>query len=266
MDVVRIRNATIVVEAYMGQVVLITGGTSGIGQMTAELFLQQNYQVAIMGRDSDKGQQVVHGFLQNYPQARIEYIQGDVARTADCAKAVEQVVGWGGSLDILINSAGRYFEKALEDVSEDDFDAMLGINLKGTVFMTKYAVIQMKKQGAGSIVNISSDAGLHGNMLCSTYCASKGGVNMFTKAMALELGPYGIRINAVCPGDVLTPLTEAQLEQYPDRQAALQEMASVYPLGRIAKVNEVTEVVCFLAGPKASFVNGALWSVDGGLT
>ena len=153
-----------------------------------------------------------------------------------------------------------------EDVTEEDFDAMLGINLKGTVFMTKYAVLQMKKQGTGNIVNISSDAGIHGNMLCSSYCASKGGVNMFTKAMALELGPYGIRINAVCPGDVLTPLTEAQLKQYPDRQAALQEMASVYPIGRIATVDEVAEIVYFLAGSKASFVNGALWSVDGGLT
>lgn len=250
----------------MGQVVLISGGTSGIGKRSAELFAAGGYQVAILGRDAIKGQQVAESLQQSYPQTKILYIQGDVSKVEDCAKAVAQTVQWGGSLDVLINSAGRYFEKALEDVTEEDFDAMVGINLKGTVFMTKYAVLQMKKQGTGNIVNISSDAGIHGNMLCSSYCASKGGVNMFTKAMALELGPYGIRINAVCPGDVLTPLTEAQLKQYPDRQVALQEMASVYPLGRIATVDEVAEIVYFLAGSKASFVNGALWSVDGGLT
>lgn len=250
----------------MGQVVLISGGTSGIGKRSAELFAAGGYQVAILGRDAIKGQQVAESLQQSYPQTKILYIQGDVSKVEDCAKAVAQTVQWGGSLDVLINSAGRYFEKALEDVTEEDFDAMVGINLKGTVFMTKYAVLQMKKQGTGNIVNISSDAGIHGNMLCSSYCASKGGVNMFTKAMALELGPYGIRINAVCPGDVLTPLTEAQLKQYPDRQVALQEMASVYPLGRIATVDEVAEIVYFLAGSKSSFVNGALWSVDGGLT
>ena len=250
----------------MGKTVLITGGTSGIGRKTAEVFLQNGWQAAILGRDRSKGKQVVAAFANAYPQARVLYVAGDVSNTDDCAKAVEQAVRWGGSLDVLINSAGQYFEKALEDVTEDDFDAMLGINLKGTVFMTKYAAAQMKKQGFGSIVNVSSDAGLHGNMLCSTYCASKGGVNMFTKAMALELGAYGIRINAVCPGDVLTPLTEAQLAQYPDRQQALQAMASVYPLGRIAAPKEIADVIYFLAGEQASFVNGALWSVDGGIT
>lgn len=250
----------------MVKTVLITGGTSGIGRKTAELFLQNGCQVAILGRDTAKGEKVVEAFAKAYPQARILYIAGDVSKTNDCAQAVEQAVSWGGSLDVLINSAGQYYEKALEDVTEEAFDAMLGVNLKGTVFMTKYAVIQMKKQGFGSIVNVSSDAGLHGNMLCSTYCASKGGINMFTKAMALELGPYGIRINAVCPGDVLTPLTEAQLAQYPDRQQALSEMASVYPLGRIAADKEIADVIYFLAGDKASFVNGALWSVDGGIT
>lgn len=250
----------------MGKTVLITGGTSGIGRKTAELFLQNGWQAVVLGRDRAKGEQAVEAFAQGCPRAQVLYVEGDVSNTNDCAKAVEQAVRWGGSLDVLINSAGQYFEKSLEDVTEDDFDAMLGINLKGTVFMTKYAVVQMKKQGFGSIVNVSSDAGLHGNLLCSTYCASKGGINMFTKAMALELGPYGIRINAVCPGDVLTPLTEAQLAQYPDRQQALREMASVYPLGRIAAPREIADVIYFLAGEQASFVNGALWSVDGGIT
>jgi NAD(P)-dependent dehydrogenase (short-subunit alcohol dehydrogenase family) len=103
-------------------------------------------------------------------------------------------------------------------------------------------------------------------MLCSAYCASKGAVNLFTKAMALELAPYNIRINSVCPGDILTPLTENQLKQYPDRAAALKEMASVYPLGRIGTPEEIAAVVEFLASDQAGFITGAIWTVDGGIT
>ncbi|MGM9581309.1 MAG: SDR family NAD(P)-dependent oxidoreductase [Anaerovibrio sp.] len=243
------------------KVVLITGGTSGIGLAAAALFLQDGWQVAVMGRDAGKGQKAVAMLGEN-----ASYVQGDVSSTEDCRRAVAETAGHFGRLDALINSAGIYFERAIEDVDEEAFDRMLSVNLKGTYFMTKYAADIMKKQGSGCIVNVSSDAGLHGNMLCSTYCASKGAVNMFTKAMALELGPFGIRINAVCPGDVLTPLTEAQLLQYPDREQALGEMGSVYPLGRIASPDEVASVIKFLCNREAGFVNGALWSIDGGLT
>ena len=103
-------------------------------------------------------------------------------------------------------------------------------------------------------------------MLCSAYCASKGAVNLFTKAMALELAPYNIRINSVCPGDILTPLTETQLKQYPDRAAALKEMASVYPLGRIGTPEEAAAAISFLSSQEAAFITGTILSVDGGLT
>ncbi len=250
----------------MEKTVLITGGTSGIGLAAARTFLKNGYKVALMGRNESKGAKAVEE-LSGLPQdSQAKFISGDVAKVADCQRAVAETVNWGGSLDVLVNSAGIYFERALEDVSEEDVDRMLGINLKGTMFMAKYAVEVMKSQQRGCIINVSSDAGLHGNMLCSTYCATKGAVNMFTRAMALELGPYGIRINAVCPGDVLTPLTEEQLKQYPDRQQALQEMSSVYPLGRIGGPEEIASVIYFLSTKEAAFVNGALWSVDGGIT
>ena len=244
--------------------VLITGGTSGIGLAAAELFLQAGWQVAVMGRDAGKGREALAYLGKTAGKA--VYWQGDVSNTEDCRRVVTETARQFGRLDALINSAGIYFERAIEDVDEAAFDRMLSVNLKGTYFMTKYAVSIMKKQGSGCIVNVSSDAGLQGNMLCSTYCASKGAVNMFTKAMALELGPFGIRINAVCPGDVLTPLTEAQLAQYPDREQALGEMGSIYPLGRIASPAEVASVIKFLCSREAGFVNGALWSIDGGLT
>lgn len=247
-------------------VVLITGGTSGIGLAAAELFLGDGAKVILMGRDVQRGKDAVAQLKEKLPAGECIFCQGDVSKVADCSKVVSEAVSWAGRLDVLVNSAGIYFERSLEDVTEEAFDEMLATNLKGTVFMTKYALEQMKKQGGGSIVNVSSDAGLHGNLLCSTYCASKGAVNMFTKAMALEAGPYGIRVNAVCPGDVLTPLTENQLAQYPDRAQALQEMASVYPLGRVATPYEVAAVIHFLCSHGAGFVNGALWSIDGGLT
>ena len=252
--------------SIMEKTVLITGGTSGIGLAAAGKFLQNGYKVALMARNEDKGTKAVEMLQGIYPDAQIKFIQGDVSKAADCQRAVAETMEWGGSLEVLVNSAGIYFERALEDVTEEDIDRMLGINLKGTMFMSKYAVEQMKKRQEGCIINVSSDAGLHGNMLCSTYCASKGAVNMFTRAMALELGPYNIRINAVCPGDVLTTLTEKQLKQYPDRQQALQEMSSVYPLGRIATPEEIASVIYFLSTKEAAFVNGALWSVDGGIT
>ena len=245
----------------MSRVALITGGTSGIGLAAAELFLRAGWQVAVMGRDAGRGQRATDGLGHG-----AVYVQGDVSRTEDCRRAVAEVAGRLGRMDALINSAGVYFERAIEDMEEAEFDRMLSVNLKGTYFMTRYAVEFMKEQGQGCIVNVSSDAGVHGNLLCSAYCASKGAVNMFTKAMALELGPFGIRINAVCPGDVLTPLTEAQLAQYPDREQALREMGSVYPVGRIASAEEVAAVIRFLCSEEAGFVNGALWSIDGGLT
>lgn len=253
----------------MGQTVLITGGTSGIGLAAAELFLQQKAKVVLMGRNEARGQQAkakLSGKLLHAAE-NILYCQGDVAKPADCQRTVKAAAEFGrGKLDVLVNSAGIYFEKAIEDVTETDFAEMMDINVKGTYFMTQYAAEAMKQQGSGSIVNVSSDAGLQGNMLCSLYCATKGAVNLFTRAMALELGRYGIRINAVCPGDVLTPLTEKQLALYPNREQALAEMSGIYPLGRIADPKEVAETIVFLSSEKASFINGALLSVDGGLT
>ncbi len=233
--------------------VLITGGTSGIGQAVAQRFFQQGCNVALMGRN--KRSDLIGNF-----------IQGDVTKYEDCVGAVKQTIEQYGSLDVLVNSAGIYMEKAIEDMTVADYTAIMDTNIKGTYFMTQQAVEAMKKNGGGVIINISSDAGIHGNMLCSAYCASKGAVNLFTRAMALELGPYNIRINSVCPGDVLTPLTEKQLQQYPNREQALQEMASVYPLGRIGTPDEIAGVVEFLASDKAQFITGAVWTVDGGIT
>ena len=167
---------------------------------------------------------------------------------------------------MLINNAGLYYEKAIMDMSEADFDEMMNINIKAAYFMAKEVAIQMKNQQSGAIVNISSDAGINGNFLCTAYCASKGALTVFSKALALELAPYHIRVNCVCPGDIDTPLTQNQFSGVADKDKALEELAQLYPLGRIGKATEVANVIYFLASEQASFVVGATWSVDGGIS
>lgn len=249
---------------FKNKVVLITGGTSGIGLAAAEMFLQNQAKVALIGRNEQKGYQALEK-LSEYKND-VLFIQGDIAKVADCQSVVQQTVQHLGRIDIVVNSAGQYIEKSILEVTEEEYDNIMGVNVKGSYFIAKFAVPEMRKAGQGAIVNISSDAGINGNCLCTTYCASKGAINTFTKALAIELANYNIRVNAVCPGDIHTSLLEEQLRQSHDAQAAIKEMASIYPMGRIGYPEEVAQVICFLCSENASFVTGALWTVDGGLT
>ena len=249
-----------------GKVVLITGGTSGIGLKAAELFLEKGAAVAINGRDESRGLNALKMLQEKVPDSKAIFIGGDVAKVSDCKRITATVVEKLGEPDVLVNSAGIYCEKALEDMTEAAYQEIMDVNVKGTYFMSQAMVPFLKKKSGRSIVNISSDAGLQGNYLCTAYCAAKGAVTLFTKALALEMAPYGVRVNCVCPGDIMTPLTEKQLASAPGREEALKEMASVYPLGRIGTDYEAASVVVFLASEAAGFVTGAAWSVDGGIT
>lgn len=251
-------------DSFDGKVALITGGTSGIGFSTAELLLAGGAKVTLIGRQLEKGQ-VALAKLAKYGQ-NISFIQGDISKTVECQRVIEETVTHFGRLDIVINSAGIYMEKAIGEVTEEDFDQMMNSNIKGTYFICKYALPPLRRAGGGAIVNVSSDAGINGNCLCTTYCASKGAVTVFTKALSLESIHDGIRVNCVCPGDVDTPMVEKQLMNVVNKEEYLRDMASVYPIGRIAKPEEIAKVICFLASKDASFVNGAVWTVDGGLT
>ena len=242
--------------------ILISGGTSGIGLAAAKLFLQAGAKVALMGRSEQRGEAA----LQELGAGdRAIFVQGDVSRLADCRQALQQVIEKWAGLDVLVNSAGIYVEGAIEDMTEEEIATVLDINVKGTYYLSQSAVPYLK-ESRGNLVNVASDAGVHGNYYCSLYCASKGAVVMFTKALALELAGFGVRVNAIAPGDILTPLTEKQLQAAPNREDALREMASVYPLGRIGTAEEAAAAIKFLASPAAAFITGTILTVDGGLT
>lgn len=239
--------------------VIVTGGTSGIGKAAAKLFLERGEKVAIIGRDKTKGEAVENELKHN----DLKFFPADIRNVEECESIVKNAADFLGGVDILVNSAGIYLEKSVSDSLESDFDDIMNTNVKGTFFITKAVLPLFMQNNGGSVVNIASDAGIRGNYGCSIYSASKGAIVALTKSLSLELASLNIRVNAVAPGDVLTPMTEAQLKSGDN---ALDEMAALYPLKRIGTASEIAEAIVFLASDKSSFTTGAILSVDGGIT
>jgi NAD(P)-dependent dehydrogenase (short-subunit alcohol dehydrogenase family) len=246
------------------KVALITGGTSGIGEATAILFSKEGAQVAITGRDEKRGHAVTVQILESGGKAI--FIRTDVRKAAECRRAVDETLKTFGKLDILFNNAGVFYPHTILDCTEEEWDLQLDINLKGTFLMSKFALPGMIQQGSGVIINNSSGWGIVGGDKAVAYCASKGGVVLLTKAMAIDHGPQGIRVNCICPGDVDTPMLpeEARMRglEWEDYLAGCAKR----PLGRIGTVDEIAKAALFLASDDSSFMTGAALVVDGGGT
>lgn len=245
-----------------GKVALITGGTSGIGRATAVLFAREGAAVAITGRSEERGREVV-AEIEGIG-GRAIFVPADVRVAEDCRRSVEETVTAFGRLDVLFNNAGVFVANDTIDCSEGEWDAQVDTSLKGAFLMSKFALPVMIAQGGGSIVNDSSGWGLVGGGRAVAYCAAKGGMVVMTKAMAIDHGPQGVRVNCVCPGDTETPMEHADAEHRGMTWDAYVESASERPLGRMGEADEVARAVLFLASDESSFVTGAALPVDGG--
>ncbi|MDH4048684.1 MAG: SDR family oxidoreductase [Gammaproteobacteria bacterium] len=245
-----------------GKVALITGGTSGIGSATAVRFAAEGASVAITGRNTERGEQVVEEIAAKGGDAL--FIRSDVRNSKECRHAVEQTLERFGRIDVLFNNAGVFHPKSVPDCTEEEWDETIDSSLKGAFLMSKYVLPSMIERGRGSIIHTSSGWGILGGDKAAAYCAAKGGLIVMAKAMAIDHGPDGIRVNCVCPGDVLTPMLPDDAAKRGMSWDDYAVGAANRPLGRIGTVEDIANAVLYLASDESSFVTGEALVVDGG--
>jgi NAD(P)-dependent dehydrogenase (short-subunit alcohol dehydrogenase family) len=244
------------------KVALITGGTSGIGETTAVLFAKEGAKVAITGRDEKRGRNVAERIVKDGGNAI--FLRSDVRRAEECIRTVEETLRAFGHLDILFNNAGVFYPHTILECTEEEWDLQMDINLKGTFLMSKAALPHMIEQRRGVIINNSSGWGIAGGDAAVAYCASKGGVVLLTKAMAIDHGRQGIRVNCICPGDVDTPMLPEDARMRGLKWEDYLAGCANRPLGRIGTTDEIANAALFLASDDSSFMTGAALVVDGG--
>ena len=247
-----------------GQTALITGGGTGIGRAIALAFSREGANVAVAGRRADKLQGVVREAEQLGGQALA--VVCDVTKSADADRAVRETAARFGRLDVLVNNAGRVQVSTVEGIAEEEWDLMMKINLKGPFLMSRAALPEFRKAGGGTIVNISSLLGLVGMKDRAAYCASKGGVTLLTKAMALDHAHEGIRVNCICPSIVETELVQSLFKEGSAGEAALRARVAGIPLGRMGRPEDVAEMAVYLASKESSWMTGTAIPLDGGFS
>lgn len=244
---------------------IITGGGTGIGKATARLFAAEGANVVITGRTEKTLKEAADEMEED--GIEISYIPSDVSKESDCVKTIESTMSSYGRIDILFNNAGVCYKSNTHETDTGMWDETFDINVKGVYLMSKHVLPHMIRQGEGAIVNNSSILGLKASPAgFAAYSASKGAVNQLTRSMALEYADNGIRVNAVCPGTIYTPMMDVLFEEWGDRELGEKRYISVHPIGRLAQPEEIARAVLYLCDDKIKFITGAMLSVDGGMS
>jgi len=258
----KIDNEALKLISLEGKVAMITGGASGIGRATAVRLAQAGATLAILDIDHNGGHNTVQEIQRRGAEAR--FYPCDVTSDLDCQKTVDLVHSDFGRLDILVNNAGIIWRKTILETSEEEWDAVLDVNLKGLFLLSRRAIPEMMKSGGGSIINTGSGWGLTGGEKAAAYCAAKGGVVNLTRAMAIDHGKDGIRVNCVCPGDTDTELLHEEAVQMGVSESEFFERAADRPLQRIGLPADIANAVLYFASDLSAWVTGSILVVDGG--
>lgn len=243
---------------------LVTGGGSGMGRAIALAFAREGAKVAVAARRVDKLQGVVFEIEEGGGKGLA--VECDVTRGADAERAVRQTAERFGQLNILVNNAGVLSASTVEGIAEEEWDRLMAANLKGPFLMSRAVLPEFRKVGGGAIVNIGSVLGLIAMKNRAAYCASKGGVTMLTKAMAVDHAHEGVRVNCICPSIVETELVRELFDASPEGEAAKRARIAKIPLGRMGQPEDVAEMAVYLASKESSWVTGAAIPLDGGLS
>lgn len=245
-------------KRFEGQVVIVTGASRGIGKATAERFAAEGAHLVLLSNEAYEQEQTAKDFeMRGYSVLPI-YV--DISNAQEVDKAIEQAVKVYGQIDVLVNNAGIAWEEPFLEITDTHWQKIINVNLNGMFYVAQRVSRQMVKQKAGCIINMASTNGLVGEANYAHYNASKGGVVMLTKTMAIELGPHNIRVNAVCPGYIQTPMSEA----IDNTEFVESYIRTKIPLGRVGKMEDVAGVFAFLASSDAAFITGESIVVDGG--
>jgi NAD(P)-dependent dehydrogenase (short-subunit alcohol dehydrogenase family) len=263
-DVLLDAGAGRIVTRLSGKAALITGGGAGIGRAIALAFAREGASVAVAGRRLEK-LKAVAGEIEKQGGAAMA-LECDVTRAKDAERAVHESAKKFGKLNVLVNNAGTLSVSTVDSISEEDWDRVMTVNVKGPFLMSRAALKEFRKAGGGAIVNIGSVLGLVAMKDRAAYCASKGGVTMLTKAMALDHAHENVRVNCICPSIVETELVKGLFDNSEQGQRLRKSRIGTIPLGRFGKPVDVAELAVFLASEESSWLTGTAIPLDGGLT
>ena len=249
---------------WNGHIAVVTGAASGIGAGIAECFAEAGAEVIVADINERLGAQVTADLQGRFGKGL--FVKTDVSKAADCKRLIDETLSAYGQIDTLVNNAGVNFVKPTLEMDEADWDRVVNVDLKGAFLCSRYALEAMVSRRSGAIINIASVHTVATLPAAAPYAASKGGVDMMTRSMAIEFAPFGIRINAVSPGLTDTQIWNDIQDAAEDAELARQHWMDNIPLGRVQAPREVGNVVLFLASEQSSYVTGANIFTDGGMT